>query len=291
MSKGANTLLTILLVVAAGILGGFVSGEFRDKRAPSRAAPRGGSMAVEAIEELREELRGELRDLGRRMEAVERSRRSEVEGAAARPEELRYGSDPVARGEQAVPESAEGTLAWEPGKSFGYAEAQTLMDDARESPGRIDGLVASIRAAIARDPENADLRCALATALNSKAIFGMTPGPEQWKVFGEASESYKEAIRLDPGHWQARFGKANGESMAPEFVGLRPQAIRQFEELMKIQESRAPAEEQALVYRRLGSLYRDAGNTVKARQIWERGRKRHPQDEGLKEALDILGER
>ena len=201
------------------------------------------------------------------------------------------GCSPIARSEQKRPERAEGSLRWESGQSFGYADAQKLMDDARKSPDRIDGLLASIRATIAKDPENADLHCALATALSAKAIFDMTPGPEQWKVFGEASESHKEAIRLDPGHWQARFGKANGESMAPEFVGLRPQAIRQFEELMKIQESRAPAEEHAVVYLRLGSLYRDAGNTEKARQIWERGRGRHPQDEKLGEALDILGER
>ncbi|MHC4223909.1 MAG: tetratricopeptide repeat protein, partial [Planctomycetota bacterium] len=253
--------------------------------------PRGGAVTVQAIEELREELRGELQHLGRRMEAVERSRSSEIEIAAPRPGEVRSGSSRVAQSGQAKPERAEGILSWEPGKSFGYADAQTLMDDARKSPDQIDGLLASIRAAIAKDPENADLHCALATALSAKAIYDMPMGPAQWKVFGEASESHKEAIRLDPGHWQARFGKANGESMAPEFVGMRPQAIRQFEELMKIQESRAPAEEHAMVYRRLGSLYRDAGNTEKARQIWERGRERHPQDADLKEALDILGQR
>jgi tetratricopeptide (TPR) repeat protein len=291
MSKSASTLLTILLAVAAGIMGGFLSGEFRDRRAPARAAPRSGSAAVEAIEELREEFRGELRELGRRVEAVERRRISEVEAAPLRPGEVSSGNTPVARGEQANPERAEGTMSWEPGKSFGYAAAQALMEDARKSPKRIDGLLASIRAAIVKDPENADLHCALATALSAKAVYDMPMGPEQWAVFGEASESHKEAIRLDSGHWQARFGKANGESRAPEFVGLRPQAIRQFEELMKIQESRAPAQEHVQVYRRLGSLYRDAGNTEKARQIWERGRQRHPQDEDLKEALDILGQR
>ena len=35
--------------------------------------------------------------------------------------------------------------------------------------------------------------------------------------------------------WEARYSLAFGDSMAPEFVGLRPKVIEQFEELMAIQ--------------------------------------------------------
>ena len=79
--------------------------------------------------------------------------------------------------------------------------------------------------------------------------------------------------------------------MAPEFAGLRPSAIRQFEELMRIQETRAPAEEHSQVYLRLGTLYKDAGNPKKARAIWKRGLKRHPESEQLREVVSILEER
>jgi tetratricopeptide (TPR) repeat protein len=119
----------------------------------------------------------------------------------------------------------------------------------------------------------------------------MEPGPAQWQTYGEATQSYERAIEFEPEHWQARYGLAFGNSMAPEFAGLRPRAIREFEELMKLQETRAPAEEHTRVYLRLGTLYKDAGNPEKARAIWQRGLKRHPESEQLHDVVSILEER
>ena len=111
-------------------------------------------------------------------------------------------------------------------------------------------------------------------------------GPQQGLVWAKASESYDKAIELDPGHWQARFGKAFGISMAPEFLGVRPVAIKQFEELLAIQEQGAPEPHHAQTYFRLGTLYKDAGNTAKAREIWDRGLRLFPDNSVLKGTIE-----
>ena len=78
------------------------------------------------------------------------------------------------------------------------------------------------------------------------------------------------------------------KAMAPEFTGLRPVAIRQFEELLVIQEGQTPHDDHVQVYMQLGNLYKGAGNLKKARAAWERGVERHPDGKGLQTALDLL---
>jgi TolA-binding protein len=79
--------------------------------------------------------------------------------------------------------------------------------------------------------------------------------------------------------------------MAPEFVGLRPRAIRQFEELVEIQEKQPKAPEHVEVYLRLGTLLKDAGNVKKARETWQRGLDRFPDDRRPVDALALVEER
>ena len=43
------------------------------------------------------------------------------------------------------------------------------------------------------------------------------------------------------------------------------------------------------MYARLGTLYKDAGNAKKAREVWERGRERFPEDKTLTAALELIG--
>jgi tetratricopeptide (TPR) repeat protein len=177
------------------------------------------------------------------------------------------------------------------GRPFGHAEAEALFARLARERDTIDDVIARLEAEARKDPANADLQVALATAYGAKTAFATPPGPEQGVVWAKAVAAYEEAIRLDPLHWQARYGKAFGDSMAPEFVGLRPQAIRQFEELMEIQERRAHAPEQVEVYLRLGTLYKDAGNVKRAREVWQRGLARAPGDARLGEALALAEEK
>jgi tetratricopeptide (TPR) repeat protein len=177
------------------------------------------------------------------------------------------------------------------GSTFGYREAEALFGTLARDRGTIDAVIARLEKEIAANPRSADLHVALATAYGAKTAFGTPPGPEQGTVWAKAERAYDEAIRLDPEHWQARYGRAFGDSMAPEFVGLRPRAIRQFEELMEIQERKPAAPEQVEVYLRLGTLLKDAGNVKKARETWKRGLARFPDDRRIVEALALTEEK
>ena len=177
-----------------------------------------------------------------------------------------------------------------PLKRFGGAESTQLFHRLSIKKGQIDPTIDRLKKLIEGDPNNPELYAALGSAFTAKTVYGVTPGPEQGVVWALAEKAYDEAIRLQPTHWLARYSKAFGNSMAPEFVGLRPKAIREFEALMKIQETGAPDPEQVMVYSRLGTLYKDAGNVKKAREIWERGLVRFPNSKPLREVLAIAGD-
>ena len=173
------------------------------------------------------------------------------------------------------------------GRPFGPAESNRLFSWLSRYPGEIDETVAGLQAAVDKDPTNPELQTALATALVGKLVNATQPGPAQGQVWGLANAAYEAALKSDPEHWQARFGQAFGTSMIPGFLGHRPKAIKQFEELKKRQESFAPESHFSQTYYRLGSLYKEEGNVEKAREIWQKGLELFPNDTPLKDALDV----
>jgi tetratricopeptide (TPR) repeat protein len=213
-----------------------------------------------------------------------------VLGGSLRPEPAAaVASQPVSQ--QAVTAAkGEDLLRDVVGRPFDRKRSDWLFQRLSRHAGRIDETLERLNAEIDRDPASADLWCALATALCAKTVYATPIGPQQASVWERAVRAYDEAIRLDPNHWEARWGKAFGTSMAPEFVGLRPEAIRQFEELVEVQERLAPAPEQERVYARLGTLYKNAGNTLRARETWRRGLARFPGSKPLRQALELIGE-
>ncbi len=173
------------------------------------------------------------------------------------------------------------------GKRFGPREFAWLFKWLSDYPGEIDETVAGLQEAVEKDPTNPELQTALATALVGKLVNATQPGPAQGQVWGLANAAYEAALRNDPEHWQARSGQAFGTSMIPGFLGQRPKAIKQFEELRKRQESIAPEKHFSQTYYRLGSLYKEEGNVEKAREIWQKGLDLFPNNKDLKDALDV----
>jgi tetratricopeptide (TPR) repeat protein len=171
------------------------------------------------------------------------------------------------------------------GKPFGYDESNRLVWWLSRNKDQIAAVIAGLEKEIEKDPNDPNLHVALAAAWTAELI-NKPPGPQQGLMWGKVGAAYDAALALDPNHWQARFGKAFGTSMAPEFLGLRPEAIRQFEELKEIQGRGAPEPQHAQVYFRLGTLYKDAGNAEKARSIWAEGLKLFPDNEELKGTLE-----
>ncbi len=173
------------------------------------------------------------------------------------------------------------------GKRFGPQESNLLFDWLSRYPGEVDETVAGLQEAVKKDPTNAELQTALAVALVGKLWVATQPGPAQGAVWSQANAAYEAALRNDPQHWQARFGQAFGTSMIPDFLGQRPKAIKQFEELRKRQETIAPEKHFSQTYYRLGALYKEEGNVEKAREIWQKGLELFPNDTPLKDALDV----
>ncbi len=250
----------LIVAVLAGLGGGFLSGKLHAAPAPRRSAAR--AVAEERFE-----------DVTRRLTVLESVTAREPE--------------PVAKAAKPAPADDLSDIV---GKKFDHKLSDRFFYRLTRSPDRIDSLIGKIRQEIKKDPTNADLWCAIATAYGARTAT-MTHGPEQGAVWELAVQAYDEAIRLDKNHWEARYGKAFGTSMAPEFVGLRPEAIRQFEELVDVQERQAPTEEHVLVYTRLGTLFKNAGNVKRAREVWEQGLRRFPSNKQLVESLELIGDR
>ncbi|MHC4971947.1 MAG: tetratricopeptide repeat protein [Planctomycetota bacterium] len=172
------------------------------------------------------------------------------------------------------------------GKPFGPNESNRLFWWLSRNKDKIADVIKDLEKQIAENPNDPHLHVALATAWTAE-LTNKPPGPQQGILWGKVGAAYDAALALDPNHWQARFGKAFGTSMAPEFLGLRPEAIRQFEKLKEIQSARAPEPHHAQVYFRLGTLYKDAGNAEKARAVWAEGLKLFPDNEELKGTLEV----
>ena len=171
------------------------------------------------------------------------------------------------------------------GKPFGFYDSNRLVGWLSRNKDRIADVIKGIEKEIEKNPNDPNLHVALAAAWTAELI-NQPAGPQQGIMWGKVGASYDAALALEPNHWQARFGKAFGTSMAPEFLGMRPEAIRQFEELKEIQGRRAPERHHAQVYFRLGTLYKDAGNAEKARSVWAEGLKLFPDNEELKDTLE-----
>jgi tetratricopeptide (TPR) repeat protein len=229
-----------------------------------------------------------LSDLAARVAALEARRERPAAAPAAAPAPAADGTDPdpaAAAAEKKEEKSLDDLLAG----PIRQPEIDKLMEGLFRHPERVDDAIARIRKALAADPKNPDLLVALASSLVAKLGTSVLPGPKQGELWNETEKLYDRALAIDPDHWEARYGKAYGTSMIPAFLGKRPEAIREFEELVKRQEQGAVEPWQAKAYLRLGTLYKEAGNPEKAREIWKRGVERHPEAKEIRDNLELLG--
>jgi tetratricopeptide (TPR) repeat protein len=254
-----------------------------------RAAPDPG--ALRAQDERDREQDARMAELESRL-----AEREATPGGAPRPPTARPAGEGEGPREGEAPK-AEGTLdvpdliRWVKGRKIGPSETDRLFALLTRNKERIPAAIAALLKEVEADPTNPELKVALATAYVAELVNNTTPGPQQGMVWAQAAAAYDGAIALEPGHWSARFGKAFGTSMMPEFLGQRPEAIRQFEELLEIQKQQAPEPHFAGTYFRLGTLYKDAGNLDKAKETWSAGLALFPGNEEIKGALDASTKR
>lgn len=290
--KGA---LSLVFGLAGGVIGALAVRVLEPEPAPVRVAAKAPEPAEDrAVRDADQDRH--IADLDRRIAEIERGAGSDQ--AAPPPSVARprgEGEGPGEGGAEAAPaapeQSVEELVRGLKGKKLGPDDTNRLFAWFTNHKDRIGAVVAAIQKEIAADPTNPELQVALATAYVADLWNNTQDGPQRGIVWMKASAAYDAAIKLEPEHWTARFGKAFGTSMAPEFLGMRPEAIRQFEELLDIQKRRPPEPHFADTYFRLGTLYKDAGNVEKAREIWNAGLVLFPDNEELKGTIEASTKR
>jgi tetratricopeptide (TPR) repeat protein len=159
-------------------------------------------------------------------------------------------------------------------------ELEALWQKLRQEK-RIDGVLAEIERQAALAPNNPDLQTELGKAYLQK-LFDVGVGPMA-SVWGEKADgAFDRALELDETHWEARFEKALALSNWPAFLGKQGESVQHFEILMEQHEQSSPEADQAWTYYFLGNLYDQMGESEKARETWQRGATRFPDNEELR---------
>jgi len=283
-----------VLVLLCGFVGG-LAGAYLVQFLTEERAPRATHEARRVVSDAPS--RQEFDGLSQRVRRLERGAETPVApvaaGAAAAPDAPTATPGEAGDASDAAGEGADAAAKRTPhevvqallGKPFGPNESNRLFWWLSGNKEKISDVIKDLEKEIEKNPNDPHLHVALATAWTAE-LTNQPPGPQQGLLWGKVGAAYDAALALDPKHWQGRFGKAFGTSMAPEFLGLRPEAIRQFEELKTMQQSGAPEPHHAQVYFRLGTLYKDAGNAEKARALWAEGLRLFPDNAELKGTLE-----
>jgi tetratricopeptide (TPR) repeat protein len=106
----------------------------------------------------------------------------------------------------------------------------------------------------------------------------------KWQLSMKADQAFDRVLDLDDHHWQARFSKAVSYTFWPDFLGKKKDAIANFETLVAQQETMPPQPQEAQTYLFLGNLL-EARDPAKAKEVWEKGARRHPDSKELADKL------
>ena len=289
--------LLVLAAVVGGLVGALTlhllgAGAREERRAasPNRTAPRDDSAADARWQEYEERLR--LLEAARVPVTPAPSRvpgnpTSGMGAGETQPEQPGTNEADTTPPRKAISDFVAG-LVKEP---FDRRVYDQLFNRLIQHPEDIEATIAALAKEVAKDPENPEKHILLAKAYVAKLINTTTPGPQQGVVWGQAAKSYREALKRSPENWDAHFDLAFGTSQAPDFLGMRPQAIKQFESLLVLQESTPRQPHHVQTYFQLGTIYKNEGNAEKAREIWAKGLRLFPENKRIREALGVLEKR
>ena len=146
--------------------------------------------------------------------------------------------------------------------------------------GRMDEVIARYEAAVKANPKDVDAQMQLAKACNAYVQMD----PTKWQHSMRADKAYDAVLSVDEGHWEARFSKAVSYTFWPEFLGKKKAAAEHFGILMEQQEQHPPQEQHVQTYLFLGNML-EAREPARAKEVWERGLRRHPDNAALREKL------
>lgn len=142
--------------------------------------------------------------------------------------------------------------------------------------GRMDDVIKQFEALAKQAPNDPKVQMDLANAY----LAYLQMDQSKWQLSMKADSVFDKVLDLDERHWEARFSKAMSYTFWPDFLGKKKEAISHFETLVEQQESMPVDASQAQTYLFLGNLL-EARDPQKAREVWQRGRRRHPDNQDL----------
>jgi len=185
------------------------------------------------------------------------------------------GASPAATGEAPAPmDDAEIARILRRLEEMSDAEAQVFWGRMSEE-GRADELLAALERRADERPADAEAQVDLGIAM-LYSFFDVKSGSVRFERVQTAEEAFGRALEIDEEHWGARFALAITLSNYPDHLGKSSQAIHQFEELIRIQETHEPQSKHAEAYLFLGNMHEQVGDAEKALEVWQRGLERFP---------------
>lgn len=148
-------------------------------------------------------------------------------------------------------------------------------------------VVKELNARIDADPDDLASRMQLAE-VESARVHSAEGITERAAIGRSVGEQIKAVLERDPEHWDARYMQAVGISHSQRTPQGRTEAVRAFESLVTLQQSRAPEPRFARTYGQLASVYLSERNITKAREALQQGLARYPEAKDLREQLAKL---
>ena len=153
----------------------------------------------------------------------------------------------------------------------------------------LEALIGELSTTIENAPEDVENRLILAQAFVAKVWGGAGGSPEQRLWASKAETMWKEVLEADATNWSAQRNIAFNYSQYPDFTNKTPDAIREYEKIVELQEG---AGDTGLGYSRtyldLSKLYLKNGDPSNALSTLEKGVAAHPENNSLAEQLEVI---
>lgn len=146
--------------------------------------------------------------------------------------------------------------------------------------GKGNEAIARLEALVKQNPKDLKAQMDLANACLSY----MRLETGQYQLAIRADKAFDDVLAQDDKHWEARFTKAVSYSFWPPITGKPKQAIAHLEQLVAQQESMPARAQEAQTYLILGNLL-ETTDPARAREIWQKGARRHPDNVDLANRL------
>jgi len=146
--------------------------------------------------------------------------------------------------------------------------------------GKMDEVIEAMQALAEANPNDPKAQMDLANAYMAY----LQMDNSKWNMSMLADKQFDKVLEIDNQHWEARFTKAVSYTFWPKFLGKNKEAINHFETLIAQQESLPVENHHAQTYLYLGNMLADE-DPERARQIWQQGATRHPNNTELRGKL------